>query len=260
MGEVIAATIPDAKALLDSKCGKPELDALQSAIDAAEATEGEERYEALIALKQAMESVTLGSEIYGKLGTAIANLKAAIDEFSATASVSAVKTATDLYAEVSAAYEAGTYSNDEATAQIEAINLAVVALKIPDINGGDDEIVDMTSLIINNNFDPAKGDKNTGVIEGWTTSAMNGYKQNTVSYNRAAITLYQDLVGLTPGKYKVTVHTYYRAGYYNEEWALYQEDPAKTHLTTLYAETSDEKYETKVMNLLEDAADTNYGR
>ena len=259
LGEVIAATMPEAKALLDSKCGKPELDALQSAIDAAEATEGEERYDALVALKQAMENVALSTETYGKLGSAIANLKAAIDEFSATASASAVKTATDLYAEASAAYEAGTYSNDEATAQIEAINLAVVALKIPDINGGDDEIVDMTSLIINNNFDPAKGDKNTGVIEGWTTSAMNGYKQNTVSYNRAAITLYQDLVGLTPGKYKVTVHTYYRAGYYNEEWALYQEDPAKTHLTTLYAETSDEKYETKVMNLLEDAADTNYG-
>ena len=102
-------------------------------------------------------------------------------------------------------------------------------------------------------------DKNTGVVEGWTTSAMNGYKQNTVSYNRAAITLYQDLVGLPEGSYEVTVQTYYRAGYYDEEWALYQEDPEKTHLTTLYAATSDKKYETKVMNLLEDAADTNYG-
>ena len=119
------------------------------------------------------------------------------------------------------------------------------------------EATDVTSLIVNPNFDPEKGDKNTGVIEGWTTSAMNGYKQNTVSYNRAAITLYQDLVGLPEGNYEVTVHTYYRAGYYNEEWALYQEDPEKTHLTTLYAETSEKKHETKVMNLLEDAADTN---
>ena len=121
------------------------------------------------------------------------------------------------------------------------------------------EAVDVTSLIVNPDFDPAKGDKNTGVIEGWTTSAMNGYKQNTVSYNRAAITLYQDLVGLPEGNYEVTVHTYYRAGYYDEEWALYQENPEKTHLTTLYAATSEEKYETKVMNLCEDAADTDYG-
>ena len=57
----------------------------------------------------------------------------------------------------------------------------------------------------------------------------------------------------------MTVHTNYRAGYYDEEWALYQEDPAKTHLTTLYAATTDKKYETKVMNLYEDASDTDYG-
>ena len=105
---------------------------------------------------------------------------------------------------------------------------------------------------------PAKGDKNTGVIEGWVTSAMNGYKQNTVSYNRAGITLYQDLVGLPKGNYEVTVHTYYRAGYYNEEWDR-KEAGEETHLTTLYASTSDKKYETKVMNLYEDASETDYG-
>jgi S-adenosylmethionine/arginine decarboxylase-like enzyme len=141
---------------------------------------------------------------------------------------------------------------------IDEINLAVVDMKIPDINGDGDEPIDVTSYIINPNFDPEKGDKATGVIEGWTTSAMNGYKQNTVSYNRAAITLYQDLVGLTPGRYKVTVHTYYRAGYYNEEWER-MEKGEETHLTTLYAATADEKFETKVMNLYEDAADDTYG-
>ncbi len=116
----------------------------------------------------------------------------------------------------------------------------------------------MTSLIINPDFDPAKGDKNSGVVEGWTTSAMNGYKQNTVSYNRAEITLYQDLVGLMPGKYKVTVQTYYRAGYYDEEWNR-KESGEDTHLTTLYAATADDRYEVKVMNLYEDAATTDYG-
>ncbi len=116
----------------------------------------------------------------------------------------------------------------------------------------------MTSVIVNPTFDPAKGDKASQYIEGWTTSAMNGYKQNTVSYNRAAIDLYQDLVGLTPGKYKVTVHTYYRAGYYDEEWNR-KEAGEETHLTTLYATTSDEKFETKVKNLYEDAQTTDYG-
>ena len=259
LGEVITATVPEAQALLTNKCGQPELDSLQMAISAATAAAGgEARYDALVTLKHAMESVINATESYAKLHTALGNLHTAIDEYAETASAEAVKNAKALYTEVLAAYEAGTYNNIEAIAKAEAVNLAVVELKIPDMSGGDDEPIDVTSLIVNNNFDPAKGDKNTGVIEGWTTSAMNGYKQNTVSYNKANITLYQDLVGLTPGKYKVTVHTYYRAGYYNEEWER-KENGEDTHLTTLYAATSDERFETKVMNLYEGASATDYG-
>ena len=258
LGEVIAATIPEAEVLLSNKVGKPELDNLQTAITVATDAVDEDRYDALIALKQAMNDVIAGTDVYVKLGVAIANLQSTINEFAATASDEAIAKAEKLYAEASTAYEAATYSTEEATAKIDEINLAVVDMKIPDINGGGDEPVDVTSYIVNPNFDPEKGDKNTGVIEGWTTSAMNGYKQNTVSYNRAAITLYQDLVGLTPGKYEVTVHTYYRAGYYDEEWTR-KENGEETHFTTLYAATTDETYETKVMNLYEDASDTDYG-
>ena len=83
---------------------------------------------------------------------------------------------------------------------------------------------------------------------------MNGYKQYTVSYNRAAIELNQTLSGLPEGTYKVTVHTYYRAGYWNEEEALMAEGK-ETHLTTLYAQTADKKYSKPVMNLTEGASD-----
>ncbi|MBO5750288.1 MAG: hypothetical protein J6R36_05000, partial [Bacteroidaceae bacterium] len=256
LAEVIKNTIPEAEALLANKAGQPEIDVLSSAIATAkEATDG--LYEVLVALKAAEDAVVASTATYVNLSTAIANLKTTIDEYSATASKEAKENAEALYAEASAAYEASTYSNDEATAKIEEINLAAVAMKMPVIDD-EQEIVDVSHLIVNNNFDPAKGDKNTGVIEGWTTSAMNGYKQNTVSYNRAAIDLYQDLVGLTPGKYKVTVHTYYRAGYYNEEWDR-KEAGEETHLTTLYAATTDEKFETKVKNLYEDAQSTDYG-
>lgn len=258
LGEVITATVPEAQALLANKCGQPELDSLQTAISTATAATDEARYDALAALKHAMESVVNAVDNYAKLHTALNNLDAAIDEYAETASDEAVKNAEALYAEALAGYEAGIYNNVEAIAKVEAVNLAVVELKIPDMSGDEDEPVDVTSLIINNNFDPAKGDKATGVIEGWTTSAMNGYKQNTVSYNRAEITLYQDLVGLTPGKYKVTVQTYYRAGYYDEEWNR-KESGEETHLTTLYAATADEKFEVKVKNLYEDAAATDYG-
>ena len=255
LAEVIATTIPEAEALLANKAGQPEIDVLSSAIATAkEATDG--LYEVLVSLKAAEDAVVASTATYVNLSTAIANLKTTIDEYSATASKEAKENAEALYAEASAAYEASTYSNDEAIAKIEEINLAAVAMKMPVIDD-EQEIVDVSHLIVNNNFDPTKGDKNTGVIEGWVTGPMNGYKQNTVSYNRAAIDLYQDLVGLTPGKYKVTVHTYYRAGYYNEEWDR-KEAGEETHLTTLYASTTDEKFETKVKNLYEDAATETY--
>ena len=52
----------------------------------------------------------------------------------------------------------------------------------------------------------------------------------------------------------MTVHTYYRAGYYDEEWNLFQQQGADaTHLTTLYAITDDDDYQVKVMNLFEGA-------
>ena len=117
-----------------------------------------------------------------------------------------------------------------------------------------DEPADVSNLIVNNNFDPAKGDKNEGRIDGWVTTAMNGYKQYTVSYNRAAIELNQTLSGLPEGTYMVTVHTYYRAGYWNEEEA-YIANGTETHLTTLYAKTAAKEYSKPVMNLTEGASD-----
>jgi hypothetical protein len=87
---------------------------------------------------------------------------------------------------------------------------------------------------------------------------MNGYKQHTVSYNRAGFHLYQDLVGLKEGNYEVTVHTYYRAGYWYDE-EDHVNNGEETHLTTLYAETTAKRFETPVMNLYEDAQPTNLG-
>ena len=124
--------------------------------------------------------------------------------------------------------------------------------------GDTDDVVDVSDLIVNANFDPEKGDKNETRIDGWVTTAMNGYKQYSVSYNRTGFELYQDLSGLPAGFYKATVHTYYRAGYYDEE-EIRIKNGEETHLTTLYAKTSAGDYTVPVKNLSEDAADTDLG-
>ena len=249
LASVIAQTLPTAETMISNICGQPELNSLQAAIDGAKAPA--DAYDALISLKAAIETVDECTATYANLFTAI-NL---LDEAIAAATNASAKTLAEAKEVLEAAqtdYNNRTYNNEEAVQAISDVNAAAVSVKMGGDQASEDNPVDYTSAIVNNNFDPSKGDKNTGKVEGWTTTAMNGYKQFTVSYNRAPFELYQKLSGLPKGNYKVTVHTYYRAGYYNEEETRIA-NGIETHLTTLYAETSTDKYTKPVMNLSEGA-------
>ncbi len=249
LNAVIAQTLPNAEALLGTVCGQAELDTLQAAINEAQAPA--DAYNALVTLKAAMEDIADGEVVYEKLAVAIKLLDEAI-KGSTTASDATLAEAKAVLDAAKLAYENKAYDNDQAEKAVNEVNAAAVSVKMGGDVASEDNPVDYTSAIVNNNFDPTKGDKNEGKIEGWVTTAMNGYKEYTVSYNRAAFELNQKLSGLPKGKYKVTVHTYYRAGYWNEEEALMAEGK-ETHLTTLYAETSVEKFTKPVMNLTEGA-------
>ena len=249
LNTVIQQTIPVAQALLDNYLGQPELTALRSAIEAASAPD--DAYSALIDLKAAMEAVEEGTAVYANLAIALRALDEAIAA-ATDASAVTLANAQEVLTTAQNAYTDQTYSTAEAEQAISDVNAAAVAVKMGGEKATEDNPVNYTSAIVNNTFDPARGDKNAGAIEGWTTTAMNGYKEYTVSYNRAPFELNQKITGLPKGNYKVTVHTYYRAGYYNEEEA-YIAEGRDTHLTTLYAETSEDKYTKPVLNLSEGA-------
>ena len=243
--------LPEAKALLANKCGTAETEDLGDAITLAEnLTDGYALYDAFVKMKQAMEAVEASTQAYADLKLALDQLREAID---GKPDYTDIAKANALYHEALGSYEVGEYDAQQAAEKAVEVSAMVVAIKF----GGGNGEQDVTDLIVNPTFDPEKGDKSTGYIEGWVTSAMNGYKQFTVSYNKAGIELHQTINGLKKGKYKVTVHTYYRAGYYDEEYALFQSAGAEaTHLTTLYAKTASQTYETKVMNLFEGASPT----
>ena len=249
LNTVIAQTIPNAEALLSTNCGQAELDTLHEAI--IEAQSPADAYSALVTLKAAMEDIAVGATLYEKLAVAIKSLDEAI-KGNTTANAATIAAAQDVLDAAKSAYDNKTYDNNQTETAINEVNAAAVSVKMGGDIATEDNPVDYTSVIVNNNFDPTKGDKNEGKIEGWVTTAMNGYKEYTVSYNRAAFELNQTLSGLPKGKYKVTVHTYYRAGYWNEEEALIAQGK-ETHLTTLYAQTSEEKFTKPVMNLTEGA-------
>ncbi len=249
--EVLASTLPAAEAMLENKCGAAELDALRAAVDAAKAATDENVYDALVALKKAMADVKECTDSYTALAAALSNLEGAIAD---NPSSSSIADAQSLYNEVQTAYDNGAYNNADAIAKTEEVAAMAATVKLGDVGEG----TDVTSLIVNPTFDPTKGDKSTGVIEGWVTTPMNGYKEYSVSYNRSGFHLYQDLSGLPRGRYIVKVHTYYRAGYYNEE-ADRINNGIETHLTNLYAETSNGTVAIPVKNLIDDADTDDFG-
>lgn len=251
LAEVIDMTIPDAQDILGNHFGVSESNALDQAIITAQDTEGEARYDAMVTLKNAMDNAQACIDTYKKLSDALSNLQTAINE---TPTSSHLEEANSLLADAQDAYNNGTYDNAEAQDIIAQLGEMVATVRFGD---NTEEEVDMSDLIVNRNFDPKRGSKDTQTIEGWTTSPMNGYKEYSVSYNKAIIDLKQTITVPKKGKYRVTVHTYYRAGYYNEE-IQHIANGEDTHLTTLYAQTPDKKFETPVMNLVEDAQTETY--
>jgi len=238
-----------AKNIQNNYCGTSETSALSSAVAAAESASTEKAYNALKALKVAIDDVNNGTTIYANLNTALANLKDAIDS-NKSAEKSVLDEAQKLYDEALQAYNAKSYDNAAAEQALSDVKAMTTTVKMSKSSEGDAE-QDYTNLIVNNNFDPAKGDKNEKRIDGWQVEgALNGYKEYSCSFNKGTFNLSQTLEGLPKGKYKVTVQTYYRAGSYEEEAANINAGK-DTHLMKFYANTSVDNYVTSIMNLSE---------
>jgi hypothetical protein len=229
--------------------GQDEIKNLSNAVTNADGVSGDAGYNALVELKAALDEANKGIELYKSLTVAIDGLKEAIEKNSADAIT--VNKAKELYNTAKAAYEAKSYNNEAAENAISEIKAITVSLKMGGVQASEDNPADYTSAIVNNNFDPEKGSKDEKRIDGWEVEgALNGYKSNTCSFNKGTFKLSQKLEGLPKGKYKVTVHTFYRAGSYEEEEANINAGK-DTHLMKIFANTSDDNFEGNIMNLSE---------
>ena len=249
--------LPLAQQKQESACSTEELGALTTAVENVQyAGDNNERYAALVELKKAMDAVDAAAGVYAKLLAVTNDLYDIINgigdvKLPENADAATVKAASAFLEEAKAAYENRAYTTQEAEEAIETISSYKVTLMMGQSIATEENPIDYTSAIVNNNFDPAKGDKNEKRIDGWNVEgALNGYKQYSCSFNKGTFRLSQDLTGLPAGKYKVTVHTYYRAGSYEEEEANINAGK-DTHLMKMFA--NDE--EKPVMNLSEGSKD-----
>lgn len=210
--QCVTPLIEQANALLAGKMYEGAKSSLQKAVAAVNATLNMDNIKALaLEIKNAQAAI----DAYKPLATAIKNVKARYESNETTATTSAeakaiynasLKTAED-------AYNNGTVAEDNIEAAIKELNKGYTQYFIYDVvaaakNGAS---VDISKVI--NNYDFATMDKT-----GWTikvTQNVAGFQKNNnikavEFYDNKGFDLYQELVGMPAGTYKLSARAYYR--------------------------------------------------
>lgn len=210
--QCVTPLIEQANALLEGKMYEGAKSSLQKAVAAVNATLDMDNIKALaLEIKNAQAAI----DAYKPLATAIENVKARYESNETTATTSAeakaiynasLKKAED-------AYNNGTVAEDNIEAAIKELNKGYTQYFIHDVvaaaeNGAS---VDISKVI--NNYDFATMDK-TGWTIKVTQNAAGFQKSNNIKavefYDNKGFDLYQELVGMPAGTYKLSARAYYR--------------------------------------------------
>ena len=197
--------------------GEPEAKALDVAVanaeDAVASGDGDEMYDALIALAEAYNAAATSVDAYAQFEEAAKNLDNALYEYESTASKEAINAALEItYSdEYSAAFNYE-LSSTEVLALIERINEAIAALKIPASDGASDENpVDFTSVIENADIEAGASVAWQYTKNGGNGPALDNGLGGTKSiefWNEKATNLqfnvWQTLSKLPAGKYELS--------------------------------------------------------
>ena len=204
--------IEQANALLEGKMYEGKKSSLQKAVDAVNTTLNMDNIKALaLEIKNAQAAI----DAYKPLATAIENVKARYESNETTANTSAE--AKNIYntslKKAEDAYSNGTVAEENIETAIKELNKGYTQYFIYDVvaaaeNGAS---VDISKVI--NNYDFATMDK-TGWTIKVTQNAAGFQKNNNIKavefYDNKGFDLYQELVGMPAGTYKLSARAYYR--------------------------------------------------
>lgn len=210
--QCVTPLIKQANALLEGKMYEGAKSSLQNAVRAVNATLNMDNIKALaLEIKNAQAAI----DAYKPLATAIEGVKSRYENNELTATTSAeakaiynasLKVAED-------AYNNGTVAEENIEAAIKELNKGYTQYFIYDVvaaakNGTS---VDISKVI--NNYDFATMDK-TGWTIKVTQNAAGFQKDKNIKavefYNNKGFDLYQELVGMPAGTYKLSARAYYR--------------------------------------------------
>ena len=229
LGSEVSEVSPVAQAVLDkanalvnspmSAEAKTELNtqitAMTTAISNADASAIIDTYSPLLkAYTAAVSSVAS----YDSLQTAVDELNKALDEYASTAREASLATAKSVKAEAEAILANGTLADSKIAAEVDKVNGATNALKVPKGVASDDNPMDLTSLIQNPDYAATTGWTISKIDDGNTNLSGNpGIQANTCEGWNCNFDVSQTINGLSEGTYKLTVNSFFRP--VTAEWA-----------------------------------------
>lgn len=182
--DVILSYADEVEAFADETMGADELDDVTEAYSQAEGAEdGDEAFDALVKLIDAVNAAKASIEKYSALLDAIEELSVVIDEYESTADEQALNSAAELLDEISTGVGDLAYNNADCDAKLGAVKDAIAAI----VFGGasPENPSDITSLyIVNPDFE-------TQNAQGWTVSfaAVSNYGYQGASYANGDVTI-----------------------------------------------------------------------
>lgn len=227
----------DAKALLE--------EAKAAAEAVINSSDGDELFNALVAIYAANDSVEASADLFAELKNAAEQLQNAMMIYESTATDEAMAAATDLFTQMMVGVEASALTKEEAQALLGQVDKVINELILGNYkNASDDNVMDFTALLASPSFEDETG---AGSAAGWT-GADGALGSGGYEFFQKTFDLYQELKNIPNGTYRIEVSAYERIGSSVDDYKTYK--AAKDTATTyLYAGSAGDTIETKVARL-----------
>ena len=228
----------DAKALLE--------EAKAAAEAVINSTDGDELFNALVAIYAANDSVEASADLFAELKDAAEQLQDAMMIYQTTATDEAMDAAYDLLNQMMVGVEASALTKEEAQALLGQVDKVINELILGNYkNASDDNVMNFTALLASPSFeDEIAG---AGSAAGWT-GADGALGSGGYEFFQKTFDLYQELKNIPNGTYRIEVSAYERIGSSVDDYKTYK--AAKDTATTyLYAGSAGDTIETKVARL-----------
>ncbi len=222
---------------------------MERVVDASNAistdADGETLFGLYIGFRELIDSAKASVASYSEMFSYADQLATVIDETQETASDEALTNAAEVYDKVITGYEDGSFSTSQADSMVLVMRMAITQLRIPDAVAGDEAPVDVTSVIVNPNYDNEDN-------EGWSgSSPLHQSYQNAEFYN-TNFDMYQVIYGLPEGTYEVRISGFYRTLGTAEETYDKRKESNDTINAFLYAESGGVVSSVPLMSILDD--------